>query len=173
MMDTDYAAEIWLPVIGYESLYEVSSLGRVRRTGRAKGATCGRVLSLRLARGWGNYPTALLSRNGDSRVSFLVHRLVAAAFIGPCPDGKEVNHKDDNRCNNAVTNLEYITHGENIKHGYRNKSGANNLQAKLSAVDAEEIRRLRAAGVSGRTLASKFGVSEQTICDVFKGRKYQ
>src|SRR6266567_9562353 len=50
----------------------------------------------------------------------LISKLVAKHFIGPCPTGKEVNHKDLNPLNNCVKNLEYVTHSVNIKHAHKN-----------------------------------------------------
>lgn len=60
----------------------------------------------------------LLNTNSEN-VSVLVHRLVAAAFLGECPDAHEVNHIDGNKKHNHVSNLEYVTHRENIAHAKR------------------------------------------------------
>ena len=115
--------EGWAPVIGFEGLYEVSRDGRVRRVGQAArtgrgrggGARLGRVLRGGFS---GDYRSVQLWREGKQH-SRLVHVLVAEAFIGPCPDGEEVNHKDGAKTNCAVENLEYLTHSENMRHAYR------------------------------------------------------
>lgn len=52
----------------------------------------------------------------DKTLKCYIHRLVAEAVYGPCPEGYEVNHKDGNKLNNHPSNLEYITHAENIQH---------------------------------------------------------
>ena len=54
-------------------------------------------------------------RIGAKGTSFLLHRLVAEAFLGPCPEGYEVAHKDHNRANARLDNLEYLTHADNVK----------------------------------------------------------
>lgn len=109
--------EQWLPVTGYEGFYEVSDLGKVRRIAPEHGATVGRICSQKGSRS--GYPRVTLTRKSISTTPF-IHRIVAAAFIGPCPLGKEVNHKDGNRLNPALTNLEYVTRKENVAHALRN-----------------------------------------------------
>ncbi len=92
-------AERWLPVVGWEDIYQVSDMGRVRRLGsKPKRNTVG---------GQG-YDVVSLSRNGRS-YSFTVHRLVLEAFVGPCPTGHETRHIDDNRANPSLRNLEWAT----------------------------------------------------------------
>lgn len=116
-------SEIWRPVAGYECLYEVSSLGRVRSLDRFRvgdhGAPTrvrGRVLSQRL--GNSGYPTVWLSRDAKAR-AFSVHRLVAIAFLGVDTTRPEVNHRDGDKTNNALSNLEWVSRGENVAHAYR------------------------------------------------------
>jgi hypothetical protein len=114
----------WRPVVGYEGLYEVSSDGRIRRVGKAArrgkgrggGVKLGRLRKLRINRD--GYVTVQLWRDGRAK-GFLVHVLVAAAFLGPCPNGQEVNHRDGIKANPSVDNLEYMTHPENVKHAYQ------------------------------------------------------
>lgn len=97
--------EEWRPVVGFEGFYEVSSEGRVRSFRR--GAN-GRLLRPGISSN--DYPTVALGR-GNSRT---VHSLVAAAFIGPCPEGEEVRHHDNDRRNPRATNLRYGTRAQNI-----------------------------------------------------------
>ena len=66
----------------------------------------------------GKYPFTALCRNGKNyRLS--IHRLVLETFIGPCPPGMEANHKDGNKYNSDVDNLEWVTRSENRKHAFR------------------------------------------------------
>lgn len=97
-------SKLWKTLDGWA--YEVSSSGQIRNL---------KSRVLRPATNKKGYLYVLLCRNGRKKY-FSVHRLVAAVFIGPCPEGKEVNHKDAVKSNNAVFNLEYCTHEENIAH---------------------------------------------------------
>ena len=119
--------EVWQPIDGYEGLYEVSSLGKVRSVDRwlEKRGRAGVMLTQRL-RGKtlrqlldGNKRLFVtLSKNGK-RAPIRVHRLVAAAFLGPRPEGLQINHLDGDRINNAAANLEYCTPSENMRHAVR------------------------------------------------------
>ena len=107
---------IWKPIPRYEGLYEVSPNGRVRNS-RTK-----RVLSQRLG-GTAKYRFVSLWRDNKEK-HMLVHRLVATVFI-PNPKGKpQVNHKDMDKENNDVTNLEWVTVSENHKHAFVNGRAA-------------------------------------------------
>lgn len=111
--------EIWKPVVGYEGLYEVSSYGRVRSLDRydSKNHFCkGRILRLQTA-GRG-YLSVDLSSNGKTK-RFLVHRLVAEAFIPNPYNLPEVNHLDEDKTNNRVDNLEFCNHKYNLNFGTR------------------------------------------------------
>ena len=117
--------EIWLPIEGYENLYEVSNLGRVRRlasvvTSKA-GVTrkfSGKILKPVTHRD--GYLRVNLCKNGKIK-TFRVHRLVASAFI-PNPKGlPAVNHKDECKTNNAVSNLEWCTTEYNNNYGTHNE----------------------------------------------------
>lgn len=119
--------EIWAPIKGYEGLYEVSSLGRVRSVDRSvcytnsKGNTIEYIKPSQLLSGstydFARYPVVMLYRNG-CRKTYKVHRLVANTFI-PNPEHKpEVNHIDGDHTNNCVDNLEWVTGPENLAHAY-------------------------------------------------------
>lgn len=105
--------EIWRAIEGYEGIYEVSDQGRVRNIKRG-----GRVIAdAKVAHG---YISVNLYKNNQS-MPYLVHRLVAKAFI-PNPENKpQVNHKDMVKSHNFVDNLEWVTAQENIEHALKNK----------------------------------------------------
>lgn len=156
--------EIWKPV--KEWPYEVSSLGRVRRTAASKGTMPGRVLNPGPNRT--GYLRIRLCSNDGSKKMVMVHRLVADAFLGPCPDGEEINHRDGIKANNRPENLEYTSHKENMKHASRHKlfgdrKGEKHGRTRLKDSDVLEIRRRRADGELLKTLSNEFGVSTTQI----------
>jgi hypothetical protein len=117
-----------------------------------------------------------------ARKSCRVHGLVAETFIGPRPNGAQVNHKDGNKRNNAVCNLEYVTASQNIQHAYdtglkRSRRGAQNPNAKLSEAQRAQVKAAYFAravggrlptGVAGE-IASKYGVLPQQVRRIAKG----
>lgn len=111
----------WLPIKGYEELYEVSDTGEVRSVDRVLSVTNqkerlfkGKVLLQTMNKQVQYKQVSLWKENKGT--SYYVHRLVAEAFI-PNPEGKpEVNHIDGNRQNNNISNLEWVTSGENSLH---------------------------------------------------------
>lgn len=110
--------EIWKEVKDYEGLYSVSNTGKVYSHKRNK------LLSATTT-GWshGGYCVVCLSKNGKQKMKY-AHRLVAEAFI-PNPENKpEVNHIDHDNHNNLVTNLEWVTHDENIMAYNKYRKGA-------------------------------------------------
>ena len=116
--------EIWKPIIGYEGTYEVSSLGRVKSVGRTVqgGNQSGPCLMKKTEKIMAQYTTrggykVVRFKKAGKYKEFYVHRLVAIAFIDTAADHKvEVNHIDGDKTNNAVTNLEWVTHQKNITH---------------------------------------------------------
>ena len=134
--------EIWLPIEGYENLYEVSNLGRVRRlesvvTGKngVKQKVPGKILKPGAVRG---YLIVTLCKNGIGR-SYYLHRLVSTAFI-PNPDNLNcVNHRDENKQNNSAENLEWCTAKENTNYGTRNKRISEKLRKPVLCVELNQI----------------------------------
>ena len=106
--------EIWRDIKGYEGLYQISNKGRV------KSLYNGSERILKLYDNGDGYLNAILYKNTVAQHK-LVHRLVAEVFITN-PDNKlQVNHKDENKLNNCVENLEWITHIDNCNYGTRNE----------------------------------------------------
>ena len=117
--------EVWKSIDGYEGLYEVSNLGRVRSLDRVvyrsyKGhpnwpmKVKGRVLRSGTDRG--GYSFVILQNKGKR--CRLVHRLVAEAFMSNTENKEEINHIDGNKKNNSVDNLEFCTPSENMRHAF-------------------------------------------------------
>lgn len=99
---------LWFNVIGYEGIYMIDI------TGRVKNVKTQRILKPDLNKG---YHRITLSKNGKTQ-RFLLHRLVALNFIKNPYNKKFINHKDGNKLNNHVINLEWVTSSENEKHSY-------------------------------------------------------
>lgn len=123
--------ELWKDVIEYEGLYQVSSFGNVRTIARYvnsshRGFIGKRFIKQKIMKpyNYGGYLGVALCKNGRYKQK-LLHRLVAEAFI-PNPDNLPcVNHKDENRQNNRVKNLEWCTHKYNNNYGNRNDKISN------------------------------------------------
>jgi HNH endonuclease/NUMOD4 motif-containing protein len=112
--------EEWRAVGGLEGWYSISNLGRVRREKPAKGTYVGRILKGSLDT-YG-YPSVRLCRKeslSNEQKSYNIHLLVSRAFLGPKPEGCEVNHKDGDKLNPRTLNLEYVTHQGNMEHASR------------------------------------------------------
>jgi len=105
--------------------YSVSNLGRVRREVRGSGTQVGRMIVP--APNSDGYLRAEFAMGAVSNCHY-IHHLVACAFLGERPLGSEVNHKDRRKANNRSSNLEYLTHGENIAHA--RKTGWNNAHGE-------------------------------------------
>lgn len=121
--------EQWLPVVGYEGLYEVSDLGRVRsvdrvvmRRGGIPVRRKGQVMTFTARAHHGDLKVTL-SRGGKGK-TWLVHRLVLTAFRGPCPPSLECLHGNGNSADNRLVNLRWGTRSENqedsVRHGTHN-----------------------------------------------------
>lgn len=166
----------WMPVHGYEDRYEVSDSGCVKS-----------VLSNRLLKpavSSNGYLTVQLY-SGDrfkKPVSRTIHSIVCRAFIGERPEGFHVNHKDGDKKNNNVFNLEYCTPGENICHAIASDlSDVSHLREfgvsrrKLRAADVEEIRRVGMSSARGvrAELSRRFGVDKKTITNILNGNLYK
>lgn len=105
--------EIWKPVEGYEGIYEVSNFGRVKSLNYHRE---GIVKILKPQKDGSGYLQVQLWRNGKMK-AFKVHRLVAEAFL-PNPLGlPEINHKDEDKTNNIVSNLEWASRWDNMHYG--------------------------------------------------------
>lgn len=146
--------ETWLPIERYAGRYEVSDKGNVRN------ARTGRVLRLR--KDWDGYVRAGLSKNGKQR-RFSVHRLVAEAFIGPCPEGLIVNHKNAIRSDNCVENLEYLCPRRNSADAAARRNRVGGYAGKLTLEQVERIRQRHYEGDSLAALANAFGVHKTTV----------
>jgi hypothetical protein len=158
--------ERWRDVVGYEGLYQVSDQGKVRSVdrvvshGRYGAANLkGRILRLMLASRCGHLGLTLY--NGGVGQIVKVHRLVAAAWIGPCPVGYEVRHGPNGITNNSVSNLSYGTRSEN---NYDERRDGTHKGRCVVRSDGKEFISLRVA-------AEESGCSYQNIWACCKGKR--
>ena len=155
--------EIWKPVKNFERLYTVSNTGKVKNIKNNK------ILKERDLRGYKRVSLYENKKGHDKRI----HRLVGEAFIDNPGNKPEINHKDKNRSNNNVNNLEWVTSKENSDH--KNKDGVgdiykneNNGNAKLSNIDCTKIINADDS-INNTTLAKEYNVSRTQIRRIRKG----
>lgn len=115
--------EIWKPVVGYEGTYEVSNFGNVRSLDREvpHGRYPGVIQKVKSVKRPprmqpNGYWYVSLRKPRGHRKHHLLHRVVLMAFVGPPPEGHEANHKDLDKSNNRLSNLEWVTPSENQYH---------------------------------------------------------
>ncbi len=138
--------EIWKDVIGFEGLYQVSNLGRVKSLDRKVNSRYGinRIISGKILKKLINtkgYLYVDLKRKCKGK-KHLIHRLVAQAFI-PNPENKpQVNHIDGNKQNNCVSNLEWNTISENQQHAFANHLNHPNNVGKFGKKHPKSIKIL-------------------------------
>ena len=171
--------EIWKDVVGYEGLYEVSNFGNVRSLFRYKKKLKWNICNNR-------YATVQLFKNKVGK-RLLVHRLVAEAFLANPEKLPIVNHKDENKLNNYVNNLEWCTQGYNLSYNQGHKKRAerkrwfydelsikfkeNNPAIKIPIIqmnlDGEIIREWESIKEAIETL----GYKSNHICECCKNKR--
>lgn len=174
--------EIWKDVVGYEGLYQVSNLGRIKH------------LAVEAASGTGHYAKIEtikkqnLMKNGywvvdlykdNVRKTWLVHRLVALAFI-PNPDNLPcVNHIDSDRANCVISNLEWCTASQNAKHSYDTNKRREKMNWKIGAENKNSKAVLMLDKISRKVLRTfdcimdaerELGVLNNNIVNCLRGR---
>lgn len=162
-------SEHWLPVVGYEGMYEVSDFGRVRgidrlrRDGREMKGVELRPAKLKT----GYLAVNLRGPDGRSKTQYVAH-LVAAAFLGPRPSKLLVCHNNGNYTDNRAENLRYDNATGNSldrnAHGTMRR-GESHGMAKLTL---DEVRYVLRSGASQRELARTLGVSQGCIGHIIR-----
>lgn len=130
-------AEEWRDIAGFEGKYQVSSHGRVRNIkflGRPRSKQQERILSLKLRRD--GYLSVHLS-DGNKDYHPMVHRLVAVAFLPNYDNLPQVNHRDENKQNNHIDNLEWCTARYNFEYGTGQNRAQKSRKKQLAQIDAE------------------------------------
>ena len=175
--------EIWAAAIDCFDHVEVSNLGRVRI--RARDAVCirlgkpakqtrpARVMRAYIAQN--GYPTVSIAANGK-RKKFLVHRLVARAFVDGYQDGLSVNHKNCIKTDNRPENLEWVSLAENTrlqwKDGLVDLRGDNHPSAILKTEQVATAKRLMDSGARVPDIAAILGISVSMAYKIKQGRRW-
>lgn len=163
--------EKWQDVKGYEGLYQVSNLGRVRSLDRVDATNHvwkGKILN-QMTNALG-YKQVNLHKKGVKK-THKVHRLVAMAFCEGWQEGYDVNHIDYNPSNNCADNLEWVTHNANMKH--------SNVQGRLTDAKKKKVCQygmdgnLIACFESTHDAARQLGIDQSHISEVCRGEKPQ
>lgn len=175
--------EIWKETLGYEGMYAISNYGRlkgIKRTIKASNqfVDFDRTINEKIYKpsiNGSGYFTVALSKNGTSK-TYLLHRLVAETFIKNEKNKKEVNHKDGNKINNAVSNLEWLSSKENKTHakkkGLGYLGGERCVQSILKNDDINGIRLLLKCGLSQSKIGNLYGVSQGAIQKINKNKTW-
>ena len=165
--------EVWKPIKGYENKYEVSNLGRIKSLKRIIKADFHfgntrtykeRILKVGNVRGY--QQVNLL--DGNSKHKY-VHRLVAETFI-PNPKGlSEVNHKDENKSNNCVSNLEWMSKIDNLHYGTRQERSVSKRSIPVFQYDLQG--NLINTYKSAREASRQTGITQGSISHCVKGER--
>ena len=153
--------EEWRDIKGYEGLYQVSNLGRVKSLPRERRNRQGYYYTKEKILKQTNTSTGYkkVELFNGTRKSYKVHRLVAQAFLNNEYNKPQVNHKDGNKINNNVNNLEWVTGSKNIIHAY--KTGLNPNMKTLN--DDDIIYKYTIEGLNMKEIASIYNVCINTI----------
>lgn len=166
--------EEWRPVPGYEGMYSVSDLGRVRGEDRIVPHILdgkrikSRILKVKINKQNG-YPAVCLC-NPSGQKTFPIHVLVALAFIGERPKGMDIAHFDGDRENARSSNLRYATPKENRDDSRRHGTLARGERLPLAKLTEAMVLMIRKDDRPQKITAAEFGVSVTTISQV-KSRK--
>lgn len=173
--------EVWKDIEGYEGIYQVSNLGKIKSLYRKVFYSDGRTYTYKeKVLNWNimkkvNRCYVHLYKNSE-RKAMLVHRVVALAFI-PNPNNlPEINHINGITTDNFVSNLEWITHSENMKHGFR--TGLINNTGVLhgnNIYNEDQIRRVKKYLLESKGQAEierLTGVGRATVYEIKKGRQW-
>lgn len=162
----DISLEEWRPIKSHLS-YEVSNLGRVKSPWKS----WPHIMECRIK----GYVSVCLTQNKKVK-SFLVHRLVLEAFVGKCPDGCQANHKDGNKTNNRVKNLEWLSCGENLAHGYRtglrSNKGELHSRATLKDDDVRFIKQMLIKNINKHAICKMFKIQIRNLNRIAQGTRW-
>ena len=165
--------QTWKTIKSTGGLYEASNDGQIKRTGSGHGSVVGRIKKQRELRPMG-YKVVSLSV-GNKPMTCLVHRLVAEAFFGECPNGMQVSHKDCNCKNNNIENLEYLTQSENNKNSVNVFGAYRGNRRRDSSMTAEKAKKIisdHSNGLGYKRLSKKHNISLSQARSISSGKTW-
>lgn len=163
--------EIWKPIRGYEGIYEVSTNGKVRSLERIKCVLHGKKkfrheTELKLQRLYNGYLYIDLHKERRKK-RYFVHRLVAEAFIPNPKELTQINHKDGDKTNNTVDNLEWCSPSDNIKHSCRILHARPEYVVRQFSKNGELIEEYANTGIASENT----GIGRSNILSCLIGRQ--
>lgn len=164
--------EIWREIPGYEGLYSISNMARVRRDSSYK--QYGKDLIKNHIKNFHGYYHVVLSKKAVHK-TFRVHHLMAMCFMGHREKGIEVNHMDGDKSNNRLSNLEFVTRKQNIQHAMHMglvPKGERHSNSKLTDEYVREIRKKYLSGMSIVSMSLEYGVSAKAISCVVNNKTW-
>lgn len=175
-----FMKEEWRNIVGFDCKYKISNTGKVLSVARLQwnGFVWWQSKEIQLKPSpIATYLYVDLLNRGEKRVRFAIHRLVATHFI-PNPDNlPQVNHKDGNKQNNNVENLEWCTSKYNLEHarrtGLSKNFGEGVHNAKLKEHDVVSIRELATKGISQYAIASRYNVTQTCISAIIRRKTWK
>ena len=168
--------EIWKDIPNYEGYYQASNLGRIKsllfqNNLNNKKYKREKILKPKLTKD--NCSRVELWKDGKHK-TYLTYRLVALTFLGKPEEGMTVNHKDGNRLNNNIDNLEWCTRKENIQHAYRTGLYKNQKKVKIENIENGSINNFRSLAEASKFIGKNRGyLSEQIIKNNFSNKTYR
>lgn len=168
----------YIDIIGYEGIYKINNVGTIRKYTKIhknNGGTYTRPeFEITVSNDSSGYLKATLTNNLGEKKAPKVHKLVALMFIGERPKDMTINHKDGNKHNNSVSNLEYISQGDNVRHSYDTGLNKNytdkHVNAKLTTEKVLEMRN--DTKNTNAYYARKFNVDSGTISRARRGESW-
>lgn len=158
--------EEWRPIAGYDGLYEVSNLGRVKSLGNGKSNNSKERILKPIDNGHG-YLRVPLYKDGVNKL-YMIHRLVAQVFCENPHGYLEVNHISEDKTDNRACNLEWVTHKYNTNYGTRNKRVAEKTSKPIFGID--KVSGLIVEFPSSQEASRALGIAQSNITKCCKGK---
>lgn len=158
--------EVWKKINGYNGRYEISNFGNVKSNIYKKPRNL-KLIKMKI----GYYRVSL--QYGKIVKPNYVHRLVAEHFLNKKENHECVNHKDGNKLNNHVDNLEWCTKAENNKHAWDLDLNSKEKRCKLDRFDVDRVRGLFALGLTGNRIAKILKLPKTPVYWIIQGKTWQ